>query len=283
MPGGAVCSPGYFDMEDEKIIKPRGSEQLMPKIAPPEHGEDIGDTKELWKAMLEVQKELEPFDPLGKMEMGYGDEKKTAFYVKKDQIVSKIQELLIKNGLLCTFESVKRIDWVKQYIIYWNHKGGKQERPNIHLRYWCEYSFRHVESEAVIFRVAPGDVMGYDSKHSTIAMAFALRDCLAQVFLVSAKQDIFSLEEMQYFQADGAATKTRIDDIHADLKSRAQRMIQCLGMGPMQKQAKTVGFKPSTWEIDDMKIEDYAGIIEIGTDMINPGSEKEALKNVGSE
>ena len=270
-------------MCDEKIIKPRGTEHLLPKINPPEPMQDIGSKegiKALWGAILKVQKSLEPFDPQGKMEMVSGDNKKIAFYVTKNQIVSQIQKLLVKNGLVCVFEGVRRIDWVKQHIVYRNNSAGKQEIPNIHLRYWCEYSFRHVESGAAVFRIAPGDAMGRDCKHSTIAMAFALRDCLAQMFQVSANQDIISLEELQFYEADEVATKMGMEDIHAGLKRKAQFLVQRLGLGPIQKQAKAVKFKPSTWEIDDMKIEETLHIIEIGVDMINPGSEKEALKSV---
>jgi hypothetical protein len=271
-------------MEDiDDIIKPRGSEQLMPKIGPPEPRPDFGDTGELWKAILKVQKALEPFVPMGKMEMGSGDKKKLIPYVTKNQILTETQKLLTKNGIVCAFEGVKRIDWVKQHIVYRNNDAGKQELHNIHLRYWCEYSFRHVETGAAIFRIAPGDAMGTDCKHSTVAMAFALRDCQAQMFQVSADQDTISLEELQFFSADEVATKMGMEDITAGLRVKAQFLVQNLGIGPIQKVAKSIKFKPSTWEVDDMKLEDIAGIIGIGIDMINSGSEKEALKNVGGK
>lgn len=253
--------------------------EVAREVTPPEHSLDFGkpeDIADLWEKIGEIQEALEPFVPQGEMEIS----KVKVKYITKHQIENKLKELMSEHGVFCTYEGVKRIDVVKSYITYWDAKGGKEERPNLHLRYWVEYGLKDRESGATVFRVAPGDASGYDSKHSTVAMAFALRDFLSHVFLVSMDSDALSLEELQAYGADVVARKMGMEDLEEGLRVKAQFMVENVGTGPLQKKAKSINFKPSSWKLDEMSGDELWKLIKIGVDIVNPPKQKQALEAV---
>ena len=130
----------------------------------------VYDSMRVYEAISAVQAELEPFTPKGTMTLGGKDVR----YVTKNQIVTRLKDLMVKHGLVCVYDGIAKIDAVSEYTVFWNTPGGKEQRPNLHLRYWVNYTLIHLNSGDRISRSCPGDAQGYDSKHTTVALAFAM-------------------------------------------------------------------------------------------------------------
>lgn len=233
------------------------------------------NTSSIYKKIVEIQKEMGALEADGEMEI---NDVKVA-YPTKHNIVGTIVPLMNEKGLYLDYREIVKMEPVCQYDTF---KGRKQIKvPITQWRIWVKFAIVDTETGEEKVRLMPGEAEDRGAKAVTVATAFALRDFLSLVFQVHIRNGV-SPEEAARLPTTATVAAETLDmaAIHDMMKIKATHIMKKVTLTRLKKEAAKRDWAPSSWNLHEMKTQDFWEIIELGLDIISPDSEKEGLKKL---
>ena len=195
-------------------------------------------------------------------------------YITKDQVVGYLKVLMAQHSLACVFTRIEKVELlgIRDLI-----KGSPASKHEVrHERFWITYSLLDVTDGSSYSATIPADVMGCDAKNSTIAMGFALRDFLSQVFGVTAEiGDDISDEEVA--MSDPESSQPEKKTLDEKTRLNAVTAIRRVPKSIFKKAANRAKFAPSSMDALEMSEEELIQALTIAMGEINPKKESKHL------
>ncbi len=265
---------------ETETIKSQTSEILaLPSThSDPDHQFNSTPPPEVATRILQIQSCLDAILPTGKMFI-HGNE---IAYITKHQILNAVIPLMVEVGLACVYGGVHHVDTLEKRTVF----VGNPRRESTYLkeRLWVVYHLVDLDSGAKYSQMVPADVSGMDSKNATVALAFAERDFLSQIFMVRARGDSATMEEMNMNEISpmSVAKKLNMEGIRETLEIKANAAIHRVTRRKVDQEAKTQGvsFKANTGDMTDAEL---LQVIDICMELMNPSTVKTHLASVTKE
>jgi len=268
--------------EEKKTPKPpeetpKRVEPELPTIIPdPEGLFEMTPPVEVARKILQVQSKLKAIVPTGKMYLSGHD----VSYITKHQILGALNDLLVEAGLACIYGGIHHIQTLDKKTVY----TGSPRRENTHIRerFFVTYHLTDVDSGKTYSSIVPADVAGYDSKSATVALAFAGRDFLSQIFLVREyDSNATTMEEagMSDYSPMSVAKNLNMEDMKETLAIKANAAISRVTRRKVDAEARKRGvvIKPTTSEMDTAEL---LQVIDLAMDLMNPSTAADHLKGI---
>lgn len=261
-------------------LKPRTPVILdLPSTHPDaEHQFDSTPPTEVARRILEIQSSLDAFLPTGKMNI-HGNE---ISYITKHQVINALIPLMVEVGLVCVYGGIHHIDTLEKRTVFMG--SPRREYTYLKERLWVVYHLVDVESGEKYSQMVPADVSGMDAKNATVALAFAERDFLSQIFLVRARGDSVTMEEMNMndYSPLSVAKNLDMEGIRETLEIKARAAIHRVTRRKVDQEARKQGitFNANTGDMTDSEL---LQVIDVCMEIMNPSTAKEHLASVCKE
>lgn len=228
--------------------------------------------------VLQVQGRLGSLFPSGVMNIR-GNEVK---YITKHQVINALVPLMMDSGLVCIYGGIHHIDTLDKRLTMVG--SPRREVTFLKERIWAVYHLVDVDTGAKYSQMIPADVSGMDAKNATVALAFGERDFLSQVFMIRAKGDSATMEDIQMtdFSPLSVARNLDMEGIHETLKIKARNAIQRVSRRRVDEEAKRRGVSVKI-PTEEMNSTELMEVIDICMELMNPSSAKEHLASIGKE
>ena len=271
------------EIKDSTDNKP--SEPLIPDIVeiptsmPDPQGQfNAVPPVEIATKVLQVQGRLGALFPTGVMNI-HGNEIK---YITKHQVINALVPLMMDAGLVCIYGGIHHIDTLDKRIAV----VGSPRRQVTFLkeRLWAVYHLVDVDTGAKYSQMIPADVSGMDAKNATVALAFGERDFLSQVFMIRAKGDSATMEDigMTDYSPLSVARKLDMEGIRETLEIKANNAIHRVTRRKVDEEAKRRGVTVRL-RTEEMNSAELMEVIDICMELMNPSTAKEHLAGIGRE
>ena len=239
---------------------------------------DTAPPVEIATKVLQVQGRLGALLPAGVMNIR-GNEIK---YITKHQVINALVPLMMDAGLVCIYGGIHHIDTLDKRIAV----VGSPRRQVTFLkeRLWAVYHLVDVDTGAKYSQMIPADVSGMDAKNATVALAFGERDFLSQVFMIRAKGDAASVEDLQMEDYSPLSVARNLDmkGIRETLEIKATNAIHRVTRRKVDEEARRRGITVQT-RSEEMSSTELMEVIDICMELMNPSSAKEHLACIGRE
>ena len=279
-------------MTDEN--KNTKAEEVSKQEIPQPHKEELKDTPallidpdqqfvssppaEVSRRILQIQSALDAILPTGRMFI-HGSE---ISYITKHQVLNALIPLMVEVGLVCVYGGIHHIDTLDKRTVFMGNP--RREYTYLKERLWVVYHLVELNSGAKYSQMVPADVAGMDSKNATVALAFAERDFLSQIFLVRARGDAATMEEvnMNDYSPMSVAKNLNMEGIRETLEIKANAAIHRVTRRRVDQEAKKQGitFKANTGDMTDSEL---LQVIDVCMEIMNPSTAKEHLASVCKE
>ncbi len=228
--------------------------------------------------VLKIQGRLGALLPCGVMNI-HGNEVK---YITKHQVITALIPIMADIGLVCIFGGIHHVDTLDRRIAV----VGSPRRQVTFLkeRLWAVYHLIDVDSGAKYSQMVPADVAGMDSKNATVALAYGTRDFLAQMFMVRAKGDSATIEDINMNDISPLSVAKNLDmaGIRDTLEIKAISGIHRVSRRKVDAEARRRGVIVKT-SVEDMNSTELLEIIDICMELMNPSTAKDHLASIGRE
>lgn len=231
---------------------------------------------EIASKILSIQGKLGALVPGGVMSIHGND----ISYISKHQVINALIPLMVEAGLVCVYGGIHRIDTLEKRQVFIGNP--RREATFMKERIWPVYHLIDIDSGARYSQMIPADVSGMDAKNATVALAFGERDFLSQVFMIRAKGDAASVEEIQMedFSPLSVARNLDMEGIKETLEIKAKSAIQRVTRRKVDEKAHKRGIIIQQ-RTEDMSSTELMEVIDICMELMNPTTAKEHLANVG--
>lgn len=239
---------------------------------------DSAPPVEIALKVLQVQGKLQALLPSGVMNIR-GNEVK---YITKHQVINALVPLLMDSGLVCIYGGIHHIDTLDKRTTVVG--SPRREVTFLKERLWAVYHLVDVDTGAKYSQMVPADVSGMDAKNATVALAFGERDFLSQIFMVRAKGDAASVEEleMEDYSPLSVARNLDMEGIRETLEIKARNAIHRVSRIRLDEEAKRRGVSVRI-PTEEMNSTELMEVIDICMELMNPSSAKEHLASIGRE
>ncbi len=228
--------------------------------------------------VLQIQGKLGALLPTGVMNI-HGNEIK---YITKHQVINALVPLMMETGLVCIYGGIHHIDTLDKRIAV----VGSPRRQVTFLkeRLWAVYHLVDVDTGAKYSQMIPADVSGIDAKNATVALAFGERDFLSQVFMIRAKGDEATIEDlsMTNYSPLSVARKLDMEGIRETLEIKATNAIGRVSRRKVDEEAKRRGVTVRM-RTEEMNSKELMEVIDICMELMNPSTAKDHLASIGKE
>ena len=265
--------------QEEPLLQAPESEDFPTMIPDPEGLFDKVPPVEVARKILQVQSRLKAIVPSGILHIRGAE----IDYITKHQILHHLKDLLVEAGLACVYGGIHHIQTLDKRTVF----TGSPRRENTHLRerFFVTYHLIDVESGKTYSSIIPADVSGYDAKAATIALAFAGRDFLSQIFLVREHDsNATTMEEagMSDYSPLNVAKKLDMSELRETLAIKANAAISKVTRRKVDAEARNRGIviKPTTSEMDATEL---MQLIDLCMDLMNPSTAADHLKGIAGE
>lgn len=247
-------------------------------LTDPGHRFDSTPPPEVANKILQIQSCLDAILPAGKMNI-HGSEVQ---YITKNQVLDALIHLMVETGLVCVYGGIHHVDTLDRRTVYMGNP--RREYTYLKERLWVIYHLVELSSGAKYSQMIPADVAGMDSKNATVALAFAERDFLSQIFLVRARGDSATMEEMNMNEISpmSVAKKLSMKGLRETLLIKTSAAINRVTWRKVEREAKKQGITLKT-NTGDMSDPELLQVIDICMEIMNPSSAKSHLSAVGKE
>jgi len=264
---------------EESIPRIKEVQELTSSIPDPDKTFSASPPAEIAKKILQIQGKLRPIVPGGEMHI-HGN---TVNYISKPQVLNALVPLMAEAGLVCVFGGVHRVDTLDRRIAVIGNP--RRQVTFLKERIWSVFHLIDIDSGERYSQMIPADVSGMDSKNATVALAFCERDFLSQVFLVRAKGDSASMEELQSeenFTPLSVARNLDMEGIRETLEIKAKSAIQRVSRHKVDVEARKRGIViPQRTE--EMTSTELLEVLDLCMELMNPSTAQEHLADVGRE
>jgi len=260
--------------------RPQEIEPELPTITPDPDGIfEMTPPVEVARKILQVQSKLKAIVPSGVMNIRGAE----IHYITKHQILHYLKDLLVEVGLACVYGGIHHIQTLDKKTIF----TGSPRRESTHLRerFFVTYHLVDVDSGKAYSSIVPADVSGSDSKSATVALAFAGRDFLSQIFLVREHDSDAKTMEEAGMSSDysplSVAKNLNMDDMKETLAIKANAAISRVTRRKVDAEARKRGIvvKPTTSEMDTSEL---LQVIDLAMDLMNPATAADHLKRIAN-
>lgn len=268
------------DSSASESIKPLIPDILeIPVSRPDPEGQfDAAPPVEIALKVLQVQGKLGALSPSGVMNI-HGNEIK---YITKHQVINALVPLMMDAGLVCIYGGIHHIDTLDKRIAV----VGSPRRQVTFLkeRLWAVYHLVDVDSGAKYSQMIPADVSGIDAKNATVALAFGERDFLSQMFMIRAKGDEATIEDLSMtdYSPLSVARKLDMEGIRETLEIKATNAIHRVTRRRVDEEAKRRGVTVRM-RTEEMNSTELMEVIDICMELMNPSTAKQHLASIGRE
>lgn len=240
-------------------------------------------SKAIAAKILQVQNAVAGLPPLGVMVLNG----RTAKYITKHQVVAAVKPAMAEAGLAVVFGGISLIQTLMKRSV-WRNTTPRTEVIETKERYWIVYYLVDTEAEGTgcstadsYAQVIPADVTGTDSKNATVAMAYAERDFLANIFLIHSTESMTEEDERMSDYSPGALAKNvTLDDTVNMMRIKVVRGIEKVSNAKFGAELKRKGLMFSSLNPDDMTPEELMQAFLVIADIINPDKAKSHLGDV---
>jgi len=149
-------------------------------------------------------------------------------------------------------------------------------------RFFVTYHLVDVDSGKAYSSIVPADVSGTDTKSATVALAFAGRDFLSQIFLVREyDSNATTMEEagMSDYSPMSVAKNLDMNEMKETLAIKANAAISRVTRRKVDAEARKRGIvvKPTTSEMETAEL---LQVIDLCMDLMNPSTAVDHLKGI---
>jgi hypothetical protein len=231
---------------------------------------------EIARKILQIQGKLGALTPGGVMNMQGRD----ISYISKHQVINAVIPLMVQAGLVCVYGGIHRIDTLEKRQAFIG--SPRREVTFLKERIWPVYHLVDVDSGARYSQMVPADVAGMDAKNATVALAFGERDFLSQVFMIRAKGDAATAEEIQTtdYSPLSVARNLDMEGIRETLEIKAKNAIHRVSRRKVDEEARKRGITVQL-RTEDMNSTELMEVIDICMEIMNPSTAKEHLAAIG--
>ncbi|MCD4707355.1 MAG: hypothetical protein K8S62_06430 [Candidatus Sabulitectum sp.] len=233
---------------------------------------------EIATKVLQVQGRLGALFPSGVMNIR-GNEVK---YITKHQVINALVPLMMDSGLVCIYGGIHHIDTLDKRTTLVG--SPRREVTFLKERLWAVYHLVDVDTGAKYSQMIPADVSGMDAKNATVALAFGERDFLSQVFMIRAKGDAASVEDLQMedYSPLSVARNLDMEGIRETLEIKATNAIHRVSRRKVDEEAQRRGITVQA-RTEEMNSTELMEVIDICMELMNPSSAKDHLASIGRE
>lgn len=268
------------DLTKSESIEPVVSEIVeIPISRPDPKGQfDAAPPVEIALKVLQVQGKLGALLPSGVMNIR-GTEVK---YITKHQVINALVPLMMDSGLVCIYGGIHHIDTLDKRMTVIG--SPRREVTFLKERLWAVYHLVDVDTGAKYSQMIPADVSGMDAKNATVALAFGERDFLSQIFMIRAKGDAASAEELQMedYSPLSVARNLDMEGIRETLEIKATNAIHRVSRIRLDEESKRRGVSVRI-PIQEMNSTELLEIIDICMALMAPSTAKDHLASIGTE
>ena len=244
----------------------------------PDHQFNSTPPPEVATRILQIQSCLDAFVPSGTMHI-HGNE---ISYITKHQILNAVIPLMVQVGLVCVYGGVHHVDTLDKRTVFIGNP--RRESTYIKERLWVIYHLIDLDSGEKYSQIVPADVSGMDAKNATVALAFAERDFLSQIFMVRAIGDSATIEEMNMEEYSPMSVAKNLDmkALRETLEIKAKAAINRVSRRRVDQEARKQGitFQAKTGDMTDAEL---LQVIDVCMEIMNPRTAKGHLAAVGKE
>lgn len=237
--------------------------------------------RRFYRKLSIIGKHIPPMKPDGQLIIGRGSATKIVPYITKNAILQAVQPLLKEYTMWMMLPDVECVDYKDARKMY---KGRGEEEFMSLVKVRMKLGFIDLETGYFEQTSFEGDAFTICGKGTTVALAFAQRDFLSQVFMIS--QEMPELEDGDRLtMMEEELTPVFADSREANdaLRIKAKQMCERASLTKVKDAAKRKGYRFTSESLDSMSEDDLLQVILTATDLLAPVSMKQELGSIGED
>lgn len=238
---------------------------------------DYSLRRQFYKKLASIGSSIGPMNPDGDLTVRRGSAIKLVPYITKNAIIEKVAPLLIINKMWMLLPNVISTE---HRDVRKSPKGDGSSMNLVKVR--VELGFIDLETGYSEKAVYEGDAFTISGKGTTVALAFAQRDFITQVFGISQEKltDDERRERMTILEEELPSAFSDDGQPNEALRHKARQMCERASFAKIKSVAHRHGYRFSSEKVDSMSEEDLLQIILTGTDILSPTPMKEELGSI---